>query len=203
MKKLLFIASLTLAGVPGWAAPCETGTLKSYIALGSTGCVLGNLVVANFGYQAKASGGAEKITADHIMVTPILAPVGSVALEFTAPWGVSSQQSQHSGITYNVVVPAASPQQIEQVSLDGDGFQAGMFGSVEVSETVATPALSSILQVYLKCTDVCHSKTSAEEVFTSPVTMLAVSDAVTLQSASGDVSMTGFEDWFVTCSQCV
>jgi hypothetical protein len=203
MKKLLLLTvSIALLRVPGSAAPCMTGTLANYIAMASAGCVLGDLTLSGFTYHAKAGGGAGEITADQITVTPLLVPVGTFGLQFAAPWSVETGQSQTSNITYRVFSPTASIQ-VQQVRLDGNGFQAGMFGNVEVNEALATPAATRSLQVYLKCTEVCRSQTSAELNLTPPAGTLVVADRVTLQSQQGAVSMTSFVDWLVVCIPCV
>jgi hypothetical protein len=203
VKKLLLLGvSIALLRVPGSAAPCVTGTLASYIAMPSAGCELGNLTFSNFAYQAKAGGGAAEITADQITVTPMVVPVGTFALQFAAPWGVETGQSQGSNITYRVL--SSNPSlQVEQVRLDGNGFQAGMFGSVVVNEAWATPAATRGLEVYLKCVEVCRSQTSAELNLTPPPGALVVADRVTLQSKLGAAALTGFTDWFVLCIPCV
>jgi hypothetical protein len=203
MKKLLlFSLSIALLRVPGIAAPCATATLASYIALGSAGCVLGNLTVSGFAYQAKAGGGAGEITADQIAVTPLFVPTGTFGLQFAAPWSVETGQNQGSNITYRVLSPSTSVQ-VQQVRLDGNGFQAGMFGSVVVNEALGTPAATRDLQVYLKCTEVCRSQTSAELNLTPPAGALVVADRVTLQSKQGAAAMTSFTDWLVVCMACV
>src|ERR1017187_2818359 len=203
MKKLLLLGvSIALLRVPGSAAPCMTGTLASCIAMASAGCVLGNLTVSGFAYHAKAGGGAAEITADQIAVTPLLVPTGTFGLQFAAPWSVETGQSQGSNITYHVL--SSNPSiQVEQVRLDGNGFQAGMFGSVVVNEALATPAATRDLQVYLKCTEVCRSQTSAELTMTPPAGALVVADRVTLQSKQGAAAMTSFTDWLVVCMACV
>ncbi len=107
MKKLLLLAvSIALLRVSGSAAPCMTETLANYIALGPTGCVLGNLTVSGFAYKAKAGGGAAEITADQITVTPLLA-VGTFGLQFAAPWGVETGQSQ--GFQHHISGAFAEP----------------------------------------------------------------------------------------------
>ena len=199
---LLFAASIALSPVAGSAAPCMPGTLADYIALGSSGCTLGNLQVAAFAYQGKAGGGAPEITADQISVTPVLAPTGNFALQFTAPWGVQSGQRQLSQITYRALSPSANVQ-IEQVRLDGSGFQAGMFSSVLVNQAMATPATTLDLQVYLKCGEFCRSQTSSLLGITPPTPMLVVADRVTLQSKMGSAALAGFADWFSVCLPCV
>jgi len=204
MKKLLLIAvSIVLPGVPALAAPCAPGTLAAYIAMGSAGCSLGNLHVAGFTYKAKAGGGAGEITADQINVTPLLAPTGTFGLQFSAPWSVQAGQSQGSNISYRVLTASTAPVQVQQVRLDGDGFKAGLFGSVVVNESLATPTVTQALQVYLKCTEVCRSQTSAERDLTPPVSMLIVLDQATLRSKLGAASMSSFTDWLVTCIPCV
>lgn len=201
-KPLLLMASVALLRIPGSAAPCMTGTLADYMALGSAGCALGNLHVSHFAYQAKSSGGAAEITADQITVTPLRVPVGTYGLQFAAPWSIQSAQTQASKITYHVIASNASLQ-VQQVKLDGAGFEAGLMGSVVVDEALATSAVTQSLEVYLKCTEVCRSQTSAELNMTPPAGALAVGDRVTLQSTQGGASMSGFTDWFVVCEACV
>ena len=203
MKTLLLLAvSMVVLRVPGSAAPCMSGTLASYLALGSAGCTLGNLQVAGFAYQAKAGGGAPEITADQINVTPVLAPAGSFALQFAAPWSVQAGQSQSSGITYRVLTSTVS-RPVQQLRLDGSDFHAGIFSSVVVSETVATPAATNNLQVYLKCMEVCRSQTSATLDLNTGAPMLLVMDRVTLQARQGPASLAGFTDWLIVCIPCV
>ena len=135
-------------------------------------------------------------------MTPLLAPVGTFGLQFAAPWGVETGQSQGSNITYQVLSPNPS-MQVQQVRLDGNGFKAGMFGSVVVNEALATPAATRGLEVYLKCTEVCRSQTSAELNLTPPAGTLVVADRVTLQSKLGAAELTSFVDWLVVCIPCV
>jgi len=203
MKKLLLLTvSIALLRVPGSAAPCMTGTLASYIAMPTPGCELGNLTVSGFAYKASAGGGAGEITADQITVTPLLVPTGAFGLQFAAAWSVQTGQSQGSNITYHVTSTIATVQ-VQQVRLDGNGFKAGMFGSVEVNEALATLAATRGLQIYLKCTEVCRSQTSAELNLAPPAGMLVVADKAKLQSKMGAAAMTSFTDWLVVCIPCV
>jgi hypothetical protein len=203
MRKLfLFVAGIALLQVPGLAAPCEAGTLASYIAMSSASCSLGNLQLSGFAYKASASGGAAEITADQITVTPALIPTGTFGLQFSAPWSVQSGQKQGSNITYHVTSSNPSVQ-VEQVRLDGNGFQSGILGSVVVNEALGTIAAARSLEVYLKCTEVCRSRTSSQLTLTPPAGELLVADRATLQSTQGAVAMASFTDWFVVCIPCV
>jgi len=192
---------ITLLMAPASAAPCAKATLASYIALGSSGCLLGNLLVSDFAYHRNADGGAAEITADQIDVTPLIVP-GNYALQFAAPWSVEGGQSQASKITYQVHAQATSIQ-VQQLSLDGNGFEAGMFGNVIVNETFASPAGNTgNLEVFLKCTEVCRSHTSAN-VSITPTGALVIVDKVTLKSKLGHAALASFTDWLVVCPQCV
>ena len=116
--------------------------------MASAGCVLGNITVSGFAYTASASEGAAQITADQIAVTPLLAPTGTFGLQFAAPWSVASGQKQGSNISYRVASSTASVQ-VEQVRLDGSGFQAGIVGSDRIrgwlrADRRGRPALQSL-----------------------------------------------------------
>jgi hypothetical protein len=203
-KFIVVAAALTLTSLSLPAAPCAPGTLDSYIALGSEGCLLGSVVVSNFAYHAKSAGGAMTITASDVSVTPLLAPTAvtsTVGLQFAAPWSVVSQQGQRSVITYKVSSASVS-QLVQQVRLDGEGFTGGQFTAAIVSESVATPAAAYSLKVYMQCTEVCRSNTSASTVITSSPS-LVIDDNVSLHSTMGSTSITGFTDWFVVCLACV
>ncbi len=202
MQKLLFLVlSVTLLNVPGSGAPCSPGSVASYIAMASAGCELGSLRVSHFAYKSGASGGAAKITADQITVTPLLVP-GNYSLQFAAPWSVESGQKQASDITYQVA-SSNTELPIQEVRLDGTGFKAGLIGSVVVNQAFATPTITHSLEVYLKCTDACRAETSADVPLTPAAGALVVVDRVKLDSGQGDVSMTSFTDWLVVCLPCV
>jgi len=201
MKRLMLLtASYALLRMTGVAAPCMNGSLASYAALGSTGCLLGTLTVSNFAYQANSSGGAPEITADEVAVTPLLAPVGTFALQFGASWGVLPGQGQVSRVTYNVLAPGLGGQ-IQQVRLDGNGFVGGMFSSATVNEAISTQVLAYDQAVFLDCREVCHSKTSDMRNINA-LGIVAVSDKVILESKMGSTALTGFVDWFVVCAPC-
>jgi|SRR5579863_2694695 len=202
MRQLTLVVVLAaLFAVTGSAANCIPGTLTSYIALGSEGCNLGGLSVFDFNYKAQASGGAPEITPDQINVTPLLAPVAFVGLQFTAPWSVASGQQQGSHVTYKVVSPTAG-RAIQQLTLDGTGFQAGPFGGVVVNEVAADQGQSYDLKVFIQCTEVCRSQTTATVAIT-PTPALVVSDTVLLNSRMGTSTLSNFVSWFSECPACV
>jgi hypothetical protein len=113
-------------------------------------------------------------------VTPLLTRTGTFGLQFGAPWSVEPSQSQGSNIAYRVLSPSASIE-VQQVGLDGNGFKAGLIGSVVVQETLAAAATTAI----------------------PPSPVLVVLDVAMLQAKQGQAAMTGFADWFVVCPPSV
>ncbi len=183
------------------ASPCPSASLEAYIDLGSTGCILGGLRVFDFTYNAEASGGALQITSEEIKVRPLLAPVGDFALQFSAAWRAQSGQTQKSFITYKVV-SIARGRFIQQLRLDGNGFQAGLFGTAAVNETATEQQLAYHLRVFLQCVEVCGAHTSATRNIV-PTPALLISERVLLDSRYGTAALSNFVSWFSECPLCV
>ena len=209
MKQLILLtASTVLLSVSSPAAPCAPGTLASYMVSAAAGCTLGNLTVSGFTYKASATGGAVEITPDQIMVEPLLAPVGSFGLQFSAPWRAVTGQTQGSVITYKVMAqPTTTPpgNTIKELMLNGSGFTGGLITSAIVTEGPVTSAAVSPLQVYEKCkgATVCQTKTTAKLELKKPAAAMVVSDNVALTAKQGATTVGDFADWFVVCQPCV
>jgi hypothetical protein len=107
------ISMFTLA-----AAECTPGTLASYIALGSTGCSVGNDTFFNFQLiNDGGTGGAVAVDAGEITVSG-MGPAGTagassqntflpqdIGVDFdTALWSVAAGQSQDDDIAFDVSV---------------------------------------------------------------------------------------------------
>ena len=70
MKQFLSLASLTFAIASGcFAAPCGTGSLASYIALGSDGCTIGSNTLFDFRIL-NGIAGATPISSGAVTLTP-------------------------------------------------------------------------------------------------------------------------------------
>jgi hypothetical protein len=198
MKPKLFslLVILASAGMASAATPqCIPGTLASYIELGSGGCFIGQVTVANFGYVAKASSGAPRILPSQIQVSPILGVPATASLSFSAKWQASSGQTQESFITYTVTGPVTSS---GELTLQLGTYQPG-FGDLSVNEH--TPAGN--LRVYAQCGEVaCSSRTTDTLQYTPPAVVLAVTDQVKLSAILGNTSLTGFTAQFNLCPAC-
>lgn len=71
MKQFLFSALLVVAVASGClAAPCGTGSLASYVALGSSGCTIGANTFFDF-RTLNASAGATPISAGAVTLNPL------------------------------------------------------------------------------------------------------------------------------------
>jgi hypothetical protein len=203
--KLNIVAGLVLGcGLLSAAPPpCVTGTLASYIALGAQGCALDGDVFANFTYSATSSGGAPTITADQITVTPLIAVPTTAVLFFAAPWKVAAGQTQDSKIQYTIVPPptsgATTTPPSSQLGLTlGSARVGGIIGAVAVNETTNVGNLS----VFERCVDVCQIETSDTLNFV-PVSVVLVSDQVSLSGGNGGASLTDFSASLNRCILCV
>jgi hypothetical protein len=168
------------------AAPpqCVTGTLASYIALGSTGCTLDRNVFANFTYSARSSGGAAMITAGQIQITPLFIAPETAQFNYSAPWSAGAGQTQDSIMTYTVALPSGTT--TEQLNLILGSARVGANGSVTVRESTSVGNLS-----------VSNQKTTDSITF-SPVTMLKITNHVNLSAAK----LSGFDSSLNRCYLC-
>ncbi|MGD0095680.1 MAG: hypothetical protein ABSB60_04255 [Terracidiphilus sp.] len=190
----LLLASFSFAQ----ATPnCVTGTLASYIALGSGGCMFDSALYRDFTYTAATTNG---VTPKDITVTPLLLPVAGLypGLNFSANWTVAAGQSEQSVIGYNVVPfpPEASPVPTGAVlTLDlGPSQVLGIIGSVTVKETVASATATSTsipLEVYDICADACSIK-QTDSVTITPIAPLQTTIVVSLSGGTGGAFLKSF-----------
>jgi len=142
------------------APPCVTGTLASYIALGSGGCMFNSALYRNFTYSVATTN---TITPAQIIVTPVAIPISTapfLGLNFSASWQATAGQTQVSSIGYNVVPfpPVAEPAPVAaDLTLDlGGATVLGTIGGVTVKQTSTSsssvsPTTSATLEVFYTC----------------------------------------------------
>ena len=104
MKRLLILA-FVLAGLNVASATplCVTGTLASYIALGSGGCTIGSDTLASF-TALTVSFGATAINASSVTITPSGGSFNP-ELMFTLSQTASTNQTYESFFTYDISGP--------------------------------------------------------------------------------------------------
>src|SRR5579884_2596298 len=64
------LCTTVLAGTMGWASPCTSGSLSSYIALGSSGCTIGSVLFNDFA-SLPIPFGAGQISPGTVTVMPV------------------------------------------------------------------------------------------------------------------------------------
>jgi len=189
------LACRWLSAVPG---TCVPGTLADYVALGAQGCTINGNVFANFSYRARGDGGATTITADQIMVTPLVVVPAAAKLNFSAPWSVDQQQTQDSVISYTIVPPPDGPAASQlQVTL-GTASVAGIIGAVAVHESTNVGDLN----VFTRCMEVCQTNTNGSLYF-DPVSVVLVRHQVNLSGGTGGASLKEFRAAIDRCPLCV
>jgi hypothetical protein len=130
MKKTLLMTILVGFGFSysAWAGACVSGdTLAEYIALGSTGCTIGNLDFSQFSYSPT---GVNTPTAGEVNVDTIMGTESG--LEFDAGWFARSGNEQDSLIKYTVTCEGCSITDLV-LKMGGD-FPFGD-SSINVAET--------------------------------------------------------------------
>jgi hypothetical protein len=191
---LLCVVSTTFAA----PAPCVSGTLDTYIALGTTGCTVGSILFSGFHYGNKASGGAPLITANEIQVTPTFQVPEAGILNFSAKWQVSSGQSQDSYIRYSVSSTSVTSSSAS-LTLQLGTAQVGLIGEARVDEKTSVGDLS----VYDQCIEVCRSQAADTLTFTPATAVLPVLNHLRVVSTTGTTSLSGFSAAVNLCPPCV
>jgi hypothetical protein len=184
--------------LPADPPTCVTQTLADYIALGAQGCALNGDVFANFGYAASASGGAPTITADQIIVTPLVVVPATARFNFSAPWSVDQDQTQDSVIRYTIVPPPGGTAPFQLQLALATAQVGGIIGSVTVDESTNVGSLN----VFLRCTEVCQTNKN-DSVNFDPVSVVLVRDHVSLSGGTGGASLSEFGAALDRCPLCV
>jgi hypothetical protein len=137
VKRISFLALALLAVAQvSSAATCTSGTLASYLALGSGGCTIGNDVLSNF-QTLSGQTGATEIATNAVFVTPG-GGTSTPSLTFSTSQTVSTgylvesiftYQLSGSSITSASLALSNSSEQVDGAVTDIENFCAGgIFG---------------------------------------------------------------------------
>jgi hypothetical protein len=159
---LLFFAG----AINSWSAPCTAGTLDTYIALGSTGCTVGQYLYANFGFSVLTdSGGAVAVPASGVTVTPATAGA-SFGLSYSSPGFVVAAGQK---IEYLLTYDTDDPPIIHGHSLD------------MATDPPVFPGIASITSEqclgYDFVRNTCMGPTASETVFSNGITSTLMAEA--------------------------
>lgn len=196
MKKSMLVLGVlvTLLTAPAWSAPCVSGSLASYIALGSTGCSIGDKTFSNF--SDTSSGNVTPPDATAITVTPINST--DIGLAFNALWSVSGTNlTSDSTIDFEVAVIGGGPMMITDASTvqSSSGFTGT--GSASVTEGICGPAPCTVTQESTSTINSAGSTQLSNEVtFTPTGSINAVKDIGVSSGSSGSASISAIQDTF-------
>ncbi|MGA2276246.1 MAG: hypothetical protein ABSG00_01480 [Terracidiphilus sp.] len=193
---LLFALPSTAQIIVG-APLCVSGTLASYIALGSEGCMFGSVLYHDFTFAAATANGIDPA---NILVTPAVLPTASYSqglnfspLESSAAngWSVAAGKVKQFTIGF-AAVPYPPPLTILPASAEltlalGTAHVSGIIGSVNVQEVTQ----AATLDVYDRCADACTEKLR-DTVTIMPAQILESSVTVTLSGGSNGASLSSF-----------
>jgi hypothetical protein len=188
------------------AAPCSTDTLADYIALGSTGCTIGDYTFYDFQLTADtATGGASVVTAADITVSG-LGPAGTsgassdspflpndIGVDFDAVWVAAAGQTVDDNITFDVSVGSGAAN-ITDAGLVQDSSVVPS-GTVTVSEK----GCSGIVYPCNNTWGVATNDTSfvQDTIFSSTGT-LSVEKDIALNGGTGSANLSNVADVFST-----
>jgi hypothetical protein len=179
-------------------ATCVNATLADYIALGAQGCTLNGDVFANFSYFGGGSYSGATITADKILVTPLVVVPATAVLNFSAPWSVDTNQTQESVIKYTIVPPPGGTLPFQSQLRLGPALVRGITGAAEVDEFTNVGSLT----VLIRCTEVCQEKPNDSLDF-DPVSVVLVTHRVRLSGGTRGASLNGFGAALDRCILCI
>lgn len=199
MKQSLLMACLILgiSQAGSAATTCSNASLASYVALGSTGCMIGNSTLSMF-QVLSGVGGSTPITPASITVTPIGSP-GNPGLSFQTNVSASAGSILDTFFTYTISGESylSSTIALSNSSFSGDGAvtqlqnvcAGGTFGSRGVGGCTGTGLAQANLN------------TGTNAVTFAGVPALQVSDNFTVDGGlSGSASGGTFSDSFTTTS---
>ncbi len=193
---LTVISMFTLA-----ASPCSSGTLASYISLGSAGCTIGGYTFFDFQLtNATGTGGATPIPASAIDVEGLgpagtsgaaaVAPflTGDIGVDFDTVWATTAGQTLDDNITFDVSVGAGAAS-ITDAGIVQDGYTTGN-GSV----TVAEKGCSGICTPSTEWGVATNNTSFVSDTIFSATGTLSVEKDIALNGGTGERSSAGLSN---------
>jgi hypothetical protein len=166
------VITTPLVTLPAWGAPCVTGSVASYIALGATGCSVDGLTFSNIQVNVTTSNGGSVTLGNFTPVNPLPNEFG-LLLNYTA---LATAPNSTADVTwsYNVVgVPFIND---AFVALAGNTTGSGQAQTSEVLSNGITLSLGA--------------PGTAQALFTPVSSLFVMKDQVDFVGASGGTSTT-------------
>src|ERR1017187_5113043 len=156
---LLSLAACAILQTTVWGAPCPSGSLATYIALGAGGCTYGDKQFSGFELVGStASATLTALAAGYISVKPTTIG-GELGFTFSSLWSAGSNQFMDTAIGFDVAVIGGGAFLIDDASIaqSSGGFTGT--GTATVTEGLCGPIP-------------CTTTTSLNTIDTSGTTIL-------------------------------
>ena len=200
---VLLVATLVALASMASAAPLCTAvgsTMADYVALGSTGCQIGDKVFYNFFYSSSGGGLGVAVPASAVTLSPVGADTYNPGIAFSSdnwfvPGGSTTRTSViDSSISFTVtVLPGGHP--IDDASLTLGSFDQVGAGTASIGETVL--AADGFTQ--LGFMGVGTNGQLAAEVNFAPTSTIQISKNFALfvpQNGTGSIRVSSFTENF-------
>lgn len=202
-KLLIFTAcAIVLAMIPaaaGTVNPCADGTLASYIALGSTGCQIGDKIFSDFGYTGPSGTGVAPtpagITVNPVDGTNIQFP-GDIGVSFNGTWDAQAGQMADGNIAFVVTVVGGGNQLIEDAAIvQSSGITLN--GQAKVTENGCSGVVAPCTQTWdvLTLQNGQVDNFANDKIFT-PTGSISVTKDINVIGNNGTASITNVVDVF-------
>ncbi len=185
-----------------WATPaCIDGTtLASYVALGATGCQIGDKIFSDFSYTPTSINTAP-IPATGVAVDTV-GPAGETisgprfGLQFNAPWTAGTGAANDGAITFMVTVAGGGPLLIEDAALAQVSAISGT-GAASVGESGCGPAPCTVGQWTLMTFNTTAGSRASDHTIFTPIGSIEVTkDINTAGGSNGFASLSVVQDTF-------
>jgi hypothetical protein len=201
VRYLLFALVISACGCLQ-AGPCVPGTLFSYEALGTTGCMVGNLTALSFSFSVLSNFGVTTpLTDSQITVTPtsggrVLGSLNFASTGFSV--GMSQSIQYLIAFTWDPHDDIQSMDDIMDPPFATNGLAnvttVGCMGAAFVVSTCST-STATVMVFDNNGTTQFTNSTSI-----TPSQILGIRNTITLQAGSGAGSGAGFDSFFTQAS---
>ncbi len=126
VRRTFVAAALTCAAALATASPCSTGTLTSWVALGSGGCTVGSLTFSDFAVEAFPGPTALQIAPDSVSLAPV---AGGFSLGTLVALPADSNELLGLRVLFNVASPGLTGGTValgSSATANGDGAISGL-----------------------------------------------------------------------------
>lgn len=199
---LLALFALELSATVLWATPvCVDGnSMATYIALGPTGCQIGDKIFSNFSYTP-TSINTTPVPATSVVIDTV-GPSGetisgpAIGLQFNAPWTAGSGAANDAAIDFTVTIAGGRRLFIGDASLAQVSAISGS-GAASVGESGCGPAPCTVGQwTLMTFNSSSGTRASDHAIFTPTGSVEVIKNLSVAGGSDGIASLSVVQDTF-------